>query len=143
MRRSRFLKYSCILMMLTSFVRFFFGITMINFYTTASTFGAVEKETLRMAGLTLALVLACAAAELICGFVGALNWEEPLRAGKCFGWGLAALLLGLAGNGMQALLGYGVSEVAWATGCIAPLVYLAASLRFLLAQRKRKGEDHV
>ena len=33
----------------------------------------------------------------------------------------SALLLGLAGNGMQALLGYGVSEVAWATGCIAPL----------------------
>ena len=140
MRRSRFLKYSCILMLLTAFVRIAFGIMMINFYSTAATFGAVEKGTLRTAGLTLFLVLSCGAAELACGFVGALNWEEPLHAPKCFAWGLAALLLGLAGNAMQAVLGYGISEVAWFTGCIAPLVYFAASLRFLLGQR-RAGKE--
>lgn len=123
--------------MLISLVRAAFGVMMINFYATARTFGAVEKSTLRAAGITLALVFACAALELISGFVGALNWEEPLHAKKCAVWGAAALATGLAGNAAQAMTGYGVSYVAWITGCIVPMIYLAASLHFCLVQRKR------
>ena len=79
MRRSRFLKYSCILMLLTAFVRIAFGIMMINFYSTVATFGAVEKGTLRTAGLTLFLVLACGAAELVCGHDSMENLEQIAR----------------------------------------------------------------
>ena len=136
MRRSHFLKYSCILLMLSSLVRLFFAIMMINFFATAKTFGAVDASMLRYAGLALAFSIACAACELTGGFVGALNWEEPLHAGRCVAWALAALFTGLAGNWMQALSGYGISYVAWITGCGIPLLYFAASLHFLLSQHR-------
>lgn len=137
MRRSRFLKYSCILLMLAALVRVFFGLMMINFFATARTFGAAEPGLMRRAGITLLLLLLCAGAELVGGFVGALNWEEPLNAGKCVAWGGAALALGLAGNLMQAVTGYGVSYVAWITGVGAPLLYLIAALRFRLRRGSR------
>lgn len=137
MRRSVFLKYASILMMLTSMVRIFFGITMFNFFATALTLGAADREMVRGAGISLGLIVLGAAAELVCGFIGALNWEEPLRAKRCTIWGAVALLLGLLGNGAQALTGYGVSYVAWTTGGLMPLLYLAASLRFFFASRKR------
>ena len=136
MRRSYFLKYTCILMILTAFVRVAFGLMMMNFYATSATFGAVDRKTLYVAGFTLVLLLASGAAELACGFVGALNWEEPLHAGKCLSWGGAAVLFGLAGNGMQAVLGYGISYVAWITGLLVPGIYFVAALRFYRAQRK-------
>ena len=136
MRRSYLLKYCCILLMLSSLVRLFFAVMMINFFATAKTFGAVDVSMLRYAGLALAFSIACFTAELAGGFVGALNWEEPLHAGKCIAWALAALVTGLAGNWMQALSGYGISYVAWITGCAVPLLYLAASLRFLISQRR-------
>ena len=135
MRRSHFLQYSCILLMLASLVRTVFGIMMINFYATARTFGAVDERMLRRAGWTLLLLVLCAVIELIGGFVGALNWEEPLRAKACARWGAAAVATGLIGNLMQILIGYGASYVAWITGVAAPLLYLAAALRFHRSQR--------
>ncbi len=138
MRRSYFLKYICILTMLAALVRFFFGIMLINFYATANTFGAVEKSTLRLAGVSTALNVLCAAALLACGFLGALNWEEPLNAGKCARWGLAALLLGLGANFLQAVTGYGVSYVAWITGALAPALYLFACLHFRVHSKKER-----
>ena len=130
MKKSNFLKYVSIVLMLVSLVRFFFGVSMFNFYATARTFGSADKELLRLAGINLGLLAACAVAELVCGFQGALNWEEPLNAPKCIRWGVAALALGLAGNLMQAYIGYGVSYVAWITGVAAPLLYLAAAVAF-------------
>ena len=137
MRRSPLLKAASILMMLSSLVRFFFGIMMINFFTTARSFGAADPAMLRGAGLAFALLLLGAVAELICGFQGAVNWEEPLKAGRCAAWGGAALLLGLLGNGAQALTSYGVSYVAWITGAAVPAFFLAAALHFALAARRR------
>ena len=141
MRRSHFLKYSCILLMLAALVRVFFGLMMINFFATARTFGAADPGLLRRAGITLLLLILCAIAELVGGFVGALNWEEPLNAKKCVVWGCVSLALGLAGNLMQALTGYGVSYVAWITGVAAPLIYLIAALRFSL--RRERSDSHV
>lgn len=123
-------------MMLSSLVRLFFAIMMINFFATAKTFGVVDAPMLRYAGLSLAFSIACAGTELIGGFVGALNWEEPLHAGRCVGWAAAALVTGLIANWMQALCGYGISFVAWITGCAIPLLFLAASLHFLLSQNR-------
>ena len=137
MRRSPLLKAASILMMLSSLVRFFFGIMMINFFATARTFGAADHAMLRGAGIALALLVLGALTELICGFLGALHWEEPLRAKSCAVWGGAALLLGLLGNGAQALTGYGVSCVAWCTGALVPGFFLLACLLFLRAAKKR------
>ena len=132
MRRSVFVKYASLLIMLSSLVRFFFGIMMINFFSTSLTFGAVSRETVGLASVNLGVIILGALAELIAGFTGMLNWEEPLKAKNCVIWGVIALVLGLAGNMMQHFTGYGISEVAWTTGCIIPGVFLTAALLFYL-----------
>ncbi len=135
MRRSHFLKYASILMMLISLVRFFFGVMMLNLYVTGRNMGTVEPFTLRLAGIAFGLILIGAVAELISGFIGALNWEEPLRAGRCVLWGAVSLVLGLVGNIVQGATGYGISYVAWITGCIVPALFTGAALHFRLKSR--------
>lgn len=132
MRRSRFLKVTSILSMLCSLVRLTFGIMMTNLYSTALSFGTIDRTDMRLVNVTMALLALSAAAELVCGFKGALNWEEPLRARNTAAWGAVSLLLGLAGNLMQARIGYGVSYVAWITGLGIPALFFAAALRFAL-----------
>ena len=132
MKRSHFLRISSFLMMLTSLARFFFGFAMINLFATARNMGTSDPQTLKTAGAAFAVLLLGAVTDLICGFVGALNWEEPLHAVRCSAWGAAALLLGVAGNLFQSLTGYGVSPVAWTTGAVMPAVFLAAALHFTL-----------
>ena len=126
MRRFLPLKYISFLMILTSLVRLVFGLGMINIFVTARSFGG-EQEALTLALIAFLLILCCAVCEMICGFHGALNWEEPLRAGRTFAWGCAALALGLLGNGVQRATGYGVSIVAWSTGVIVPALFLLAA----------------
>ncbi len=130
MKHSYFLKYTCILMMLSSVTRFFFGLSMLNVYTTTYTFGAVAKTQLSAAVATIVIHIGCALAELIGGFIGALNWEEPLLSHKCIRWGVAALALGLLGNLMQHIIEYGVSYVAWITGAAVPGLFLIAAVIF-------------
>ena len=129
MRRCVPLKYISFLMILTSLVRFFFGLGMINIFVTARSYGG-DNAQLTLAVTAFLLILCCAVCEIICGFTGALNWEEPLRAGRCLGWSCAALLLGLAGNGVQRATGYGVSLVAWSTGVVVPALSALAALWF-------------
>ena len=122
--------------MLTSLVRFVFGIMMLNFFSTALSFGAVSKGEIRLANFAAAILMLGALALLVCGFLGALSWEEPLRAASCAKWGGAALLLGLGGNLLQGLTGYGVSYVAWTTGAIVPGLFLVSALHFAFRSRK-------
>ena len=138
MKRSHFLKYASVLMMLSSLVRVFFGIMMINLYVTAYSFSR-NQDLLTLPAVAFGLILACAAAELIGGFVGVLNWEEPLRSRRNVIWGAVSLALGLAGNLMQHLAEYGISIVAWATGAIVPLIYLIAALLFFFKSRRKKA----
>ncbi len=137
MRRSSLLKYVSFLMMLTAIVRAIFGIGMMNFFVTAKSLGFDNPTAMTLAKIALWLILLCAVAELVGGFVGALNWEEPLGTRKCVAWGAVMLGLGLAGNLVQALTGYGVSYVAWATGAAAPGLFLLAAVRFRVKARKR------
>lgn len=132
MRKSRLVQACSILMMLISLVRLVFGIMMINFYSTALTFGAVSRETMGLAGATAWVLIGHALVLAICGFTGAVNWEEPMAAKKCAAWGGACLALGLIGNVMQAVVGYGISAVAWTTGAIVPGLFLLASIHFAL-----------
>lgn len=136
MRRSHFLRFTCILMMLTSLIRFIMGLTMFNFYVSARNMGGFDDKTIRYAAITLGVLTLCALAELISGFIGSLNWDEPLLAYRCVRWGIISLGLGLAGNLLQGLLGYGVSYVAWTTGAVIPALYAAAALRFQRKSRK-------
>lgn len=140
MRRSLIVKYLGFVMMLVALVRAFFGITMFNFFITALTFGAVDRKgtQLKIAIAAIIVILLSALADLICGFTGALHWEEPLRAKNLVIWGSAAVLLGLAGNLLQAASGYGISYVAWLTGLVFPLLFLAAAVCFLVGAGKRK-----
>ncbi len=130
MKRSHFLRLASFLMMLNSLVRAFFGFSMFNLFAAARNMGGANSSDVRKAGIALGLLIVGAFADLICGFVGALNWEEPLLARRCSVWGGAALFLGLAGNLAQSLTGYGVSYVAWTTGVIVPALFLFAALHF-------------
>ena len=136
MRRSMLLKYVSFLIMLVSLVRLFLGISMFNMFTVAKTMGAVDTDAVRLAAIALGLIILSAASELICGFIGALNWEEPLRAMVCVRYGTVSLLLGLAGNLTQSFTGYGVSWIAWMTGFVTPTLFLISALRFALSARR-------
>ena len=85
---------------------------------------------MRLAGATAWVLILHALLLAVCGFLGAVNWDEPMAARKCAVWAAVTLALGLAGNIMQAMTGYGVSYVAWTTGAIVPGLFLLACLRF-------------
>ena len=135
MRKSYLLKYISFVLMLASLVRLFFGFMMINFFATALTMGAVEKQNMKLAVAAIVLIVLSFFMELVSGFTGVLHWNEPLRAGRCTVWGLATLLVGLAGNLMQGITGYGISYVAWITGIAAPGLYTLAALYFYLRRQ--------
>ena len=137
MRKSRFLRVCSILSMLGGLVRIVFGFMLINYFSTLLSFGVVGEEQIRFANLTFTVLLLSGIAELICGFMGALNWEEPLRAGSCAVWGGGTLLLGLIGNVLQIGTGYGASFVTWTTGLLVPGLFFAAALIFALRVRNR------
>ena len=67
--------------------------------------------------------------ELVAGFMGALYCEEPLLAHRCIAWGAAALILGLAANVMQIIVGYGASAYVWLSGVAVPAVYILGAIR--------------
>ena len=136
MRKSRFLQVSSILSMLGGLVRIVFGFMMLNYFSTALTFGAIGVDQIRFANITFWVLLLGGIAELICGFKGAMNWEEPLRAKSCAVWGGATLLLCLGGNVLQILTGYGASYVTWTTGLIVPGLFFTAALIFALRIKK-------
>ncbi len=137
MKRSHFLKYASVLMMLSSIVQVIFGIMMINLFVTAYSFSA-DRTLLVVPPIAFGLVLLCAISEMIGGFVGVLNWEEPLRSGRNVVWGAVSLVLGLAGNIMQYLAGYEVI-VAWVTGGVVPLIFLIAATIFFLSSRRKRA----
>ncbi|MBQ5952374.1 MAG: hypothetical protein IJL66_09530 [Lachnospiraceae bacterium] len=140
MRQSVFLKYTSALLMLCSVVRFFFAISMINFFVTAKSLGAHTDEVLKVAVLSLILSFICVLAELIGGFIGAIHWREPMRAGTCLLWGLGALASGLLANLLQHISGYGVSYVAWTTGAVIPGLFVLAALHFFLRKKILSGD---
>ena len=137
MRKSRFLRVCSILSMLGGLVRIVFGFMLINYFSTLLSFGVVGEEQIRFANLTFTVLLLGGVAQLICGFKGAMNWEEPLRAKACAVWGGATLGLGLIGNAMQIITGYGASFVTWTTGLLVPGLFFAAALIFALRVRNR------
>ena len=114
-----------------SLLRFFFGLSMFNFFTSALSFGAVKKTDLALPGAALAVIALSSLAELVTGFLGVLNWEEPKRAGRCTVWGFVTLGLGLVG----CLAGYGVSLVVGITALLVPALFCAAALRFYLKRK--------
>lgn len=139
MRRSRFMLISSTLSMLSGLVRIVFGIMMINYFSTLLTFQRMNEQQLlfiRFANATVAVLLLGGIAQVICGFKGAMNWEEPLRARSCALWGGVTLALGLIGNIMQIVTGYGASYVTWITGLIVPGLFFAAALIFALRIKK-------
>ena len=140
MRRCHILKYVSFLMILTAFVRFVFGLGMLNIFVTAQAYG-MAREVVTLAVRAFLLILACAVCEMVCGFTGTLNWEEPLRAGRCLGWGAATLALGIAGNILQSFTGYGVSIVAWTTGVILPALFVLAAAWFFHGAKEIRARN--
>ena len=135
MRKSQLLRWAGVLLMPASLLRFFFGLSMFNFFTSALSFGAVKKTDLALPGAALAVIALSSLAELVTGFLGVLNWEEPKRAGRCTVWGFVTLGLGLVGCLLQSLAGYGVSLVVGITALLVPALFCAAALRFFLKRK--------
>ena len=138
MRKNYALKYITIAMIIAAMVRLIFGFMMINFFSNSITYEVVSPEILRIAIFAIVFVMLNVVAELIGGFVGAVNWEEPDRAPVCFIWGVISLALGIAANVLQILCGYGASVYAWALSVGVPALYTVAALIFLIFRPKRK-----
>lgn len=136
MKRSQFLRAGSILCMLSGLVRIIFAFMLLNFFSTALSFGKIAKDQMLFANLTGAVLMLGGLAQELCGFKGAMNWEEPLRARSCALWGGGTLLLCLIGNVMQMLSLYGASFVTWTTGLVVPGLFFAAALIFALRSRK-------
>ena len=116
--------------MMTSIVRTIFGIIMLHFFSTTHIMGATDDQTLLLAAIALAFILLGAGCELVGGFWGVVNWEEPLLAYKSVRFGIFTLAFGLIGNLLQGLTGYGISYVAWVTGAVVPALFLIAAIHF-------------
>ena len=138
MRRSYFLKYITIVSIIAAMARMVFGIMMINFFADSVTFGTATPEVVMIAVWAIIVIAVSVIIQLICGFICALNWEEPTRTGTCLIWSCISLLLGLLANFLQHLTGYGVSIYVWCTGVIVPALLAIAALIFFLSVRKSK-----
>lgn len=87
----------------------------------------------------MSLLLAAALAELIGGVIGRKAAQVPAKAGKCFFWGAAVIVLTLAGI-LHILLRM-QSATRWEAilaavlGIVTPLVYLIGAARVRRAAR--------
>lgn len=138
MRKSYLLKYITIGSIIAGMVRLIFGFMMINFFTASITYEVVSPETLRTAIWAIIFVMLNVIAQLVSGFVGAANWEEPERAPVCFICGVVSLVLGVVANLLQIRCGYGASLYTWILGVGVPALYTVAALNFWIGVRISK-----
>ena len=136
MDRGYILKYTSVFMFFAALIRAIFAFTCLNFFSSALNlrlFDALHTSFYRSA-LTCAFT-GCVL-ELIAGFFGALYCEEPLLAHRCIVWGAGALLLGLAANVLQIIVGYGASVYVWLSGVVVPAVYVFGAVWLRGARRR-------
>ncbi|MBR6038876.1 MAG: hypothetical protein IKP38_00150 [Clostridia bacterium] len=138
MKKNYALKFITVAMIIAAMVRMIFGFMMINFISNSTIYEVVSPEILRISIFALAFVVLNVVAELIAGFVGAVNWEEAERAPACFIWGLISLVTGVVANILQIRCGYGASVYAWILGVGVPALYTLAALVFLIFRVKPK-----
>lgn len=115
-QRGSLLKDMSILLFFSALVRAFFAFTCLNFFASAMNLRLFDGAHIWLyRGAVIAAILG-GVLELVAGFMGALYCEEPLLAHRCIAWGAAALILGLAANVMQIIVGYGASAYVWLSG---------------------------
>ncbi len=130
LRKSYELRIAGVLMMPAGIVRIIFGIYMLYLYSTMHVRGMIPDDQLVFACITFGVHAVCSLCELVGGFWGVINWDEPLLAYKSIRFGIVTLALGLIGNALQYWIGFGVSYVAWITGAAAPALFLIAAVWF-------------
>ena len=121
-QRGSLLKDMSILLFFSALVRAFFAFTCMNLRLLDGAHIWLYR------GAVIAAILG-GVLELVAGFMGALYCEEPLLAHRCIAWGAAALILGLAANVMQIIVGYGASAYVWLSGVAVPAVYILGAIR--------------
>lgn len=127
-QRGSLLKDMSILLFFSALVRAFFAFTCLNFFASAMNLRLFDGAHIWLyRGAVIAAILGVL--ELVAGFMGALYCEEPLLAHRCIAWGAAALILGLAANVMQIIVGYGASAYVWLSGVAVPAVYILGAIR--------------
>jgi|GEM_PF-857764 len=139
MKRSYLLKVVSILMLLAAMVRFVMGVMMFNFYTKSYNLRVVPDDVIRLAIISFILILVYIVALVVCGFMGALSWDDPDNAPKCVFYGLGTLVLGLLGNYFQWKAGYSISWPVWVSGAAAPALFCISALIFHFAYKKHKA----
>lgn len=137
MKKNYALKYITVASIIAAMVRMIFGFMMIHFFSTSVTYEVVTPEILRIAIFAIVFVMLNMVTQLIAGFVGAANWEEPDRALPCFIWGVISLVFGIVANVLQICCDYPTSIYAWVTGVGIPALYTIAALVFLIFRPKK------
>ena len=121
-QRGSLLKDMSILLFFSALVRTFFAFTCLNFFASAMNLRLFDGAHIWLyRGAVIAAILG-GVLELVAGFMGAL-------AHRCIAWGAAALILGLAANVMQIIVGYGASAYVWLSGVAVPAVYILGAIR--------------
>ena len=141
MKKSYSLKIVSIVTMLSAVVRFVMGVMMFNFFSKSSNVMDVPQIIMTCSIIAFVLILIFVLALTICGFVGAICWDDPEIAPKCVILGVITLVLGLAGDWFQAYAGYPISYLVWITSAAVPALYIVVSLIFHIsfkASRKKK-----
>ncbi len=134
------MKISSISMIFASLIRFFFGITFMNFFASAYNLRQIDKSQMPFLLTAFLITVLSAPAEFIAGIVGAATCEEPSFIYKGFIAGLVALIVSVAGMFMQIEIGYGASEVTIICGIVCPALFVIFSLigTVKYAQTKKK-----
>lgn len=132
------MKVSSILMIFASIIRFFFGITFMNFFATAVNMRQVGKEQMPFLLTAFVVTVLSAPGELVAGIIGAATCEEPSFVHRGFIAGIAALVVSVAGMIMQVIIGYGASEVTVICGIVCPAVFVVFSLLGTIAAAKKR-----
>ncbi len=138
MRKSYLLKFITIGMIIAGMVRLIFGFTMINFFSSSITLGQTTPEIMQRAVIAIVMIMVSVLIQLIAGFIGAINWEEPTNAFHCVLWGAVSLILCLVANILQMRADYPVSIYVWVLGVAVAALYTVAALNFWIGVRISK-----
>ncbi len=141
-RSNILLKAGSVLMLFASFVRFFFSFTFLRFYSTALTMKLMKGYGRPFCVFIIILSFAASVMMVVVGLIGAISCEERFYAKRCIWWGIASMILCVASNILQIIVGYGTSAITWITAVVIPVVFIAGALVFMLIRpnRKAKGE---
>lgn len=145
MKKSYSLKLISFFMLAAAMVRFIMGIMMFNYYSKMAILAPEAEQLIKYSVAAFILILVVVLFLVICGFVGAICWDDPDVSLKCVFLGIGTIIGGLVANWMQYKAGYLISWPVWVSGTAVPALYVIIALIFYISYRtakRRKAKEN-